>query len=643
MSKEGIIEVVVSPLLKHLENARRRVLEVEGSDAISEIISLFDNIGRDIRDMEDVFRRAERWEKDVVRDFGVVARLVDDILEEDCTLPKFQSKLRVIDAEISDLRGRVTPPLQLPPVESSAAASCGSLPSMFSSLQASQEWRRLELDKKIFESSTISNLLVSYENLDLQLKLCLLCFSIFPENALLKKRLMIYWWIGEGLVTPKRGKTAEEIGEDCLRKLIMNGMVEPVFRKRSSAIEYCKVHPWTRRMLISVARRNQFFDFDSEGVPRSDFSVSRHACLVTARGGDSQQTLSRGQSNASELIALFNVDEQYLRLDKSWFSEMRKIKVLQLGRWQRQAKHHIEVESTEFLEGLRGFKHLSYLSFQGISRITELPASIGKVSNLRILDLRACHNLEKLTSGITNLKKLTHLDVSECHLLEFIPKGISSLSELQVLKGFVVGDSRSKHPCRLNELAKLEKLRKLSMIIGNKVTVTEDELGDLKSCRALRSLTITWIVLPPKKAVSRLTRMASMTMTSLALPVGLEKLDLRCFPGKLAPEWLNPSALRSLKKLYLRGGTLKSLGLERFPPTWNVEVLRLKFLSELEVEWSQIRASFPGLVYLEIFQCGRLRSFPCDEDGVWVKRGGQTSAPAARGLVEGDQRYQMGC
>ncbi|KAJ8459089.1 hypothetical protein OPV22_032015 [Ensete ventricosum] len=642
MSKEGIIEVVVSPLLKHLENARRRVLEVKGSEAISEIISLFDKIGRDVRDMEDVFRRAERWEKDVVSDFGVVARRVDDILEEDCTLlPKFQSKLRVIGAEISDLRGRVTPPLQLPPLDSSAAASSESLPSMFSSLQASQEWRRLELDNKIFESSAISNLLVSYENLDLQLKLCLLCFSVFPENALLKKRLMIYWWIGEGLVTPRKGKTAEEMGEDCLRKLIMNGMVEPVLRKRSSAVEYCKLHPWTRRMLISVARRNQFFDFDSDGVPRSDFSVSRHACLVTARGGDSQQTPSRGQSNASELlIALFNVDDQYLRLDKSWFSEMRKIKVLQLGRWQRQAKYHIEVESTEFLEGLKGFKHLSYLSFQGISRITELPASIGKASNLRILDLRACHNLEKLTSGITNLTKLTHLDVSECHLLEFIPKGISSLSELQVLKGFVVGDSRSKHPCRLNELAKLEKLRKLSMIIGNKVTVTEDELGDLKSCRALRSLTITWIVLPPKKAVSRLTRMASMIMTSLSLPVGLEKLDLRCFPGKVAPEWLNPAALRSLKRLYLRGGTLRRLGPEPFPTTWNVEVLRLKFLSELEVEWSQIRASFPGLAYLEIFQCSRLRCFPCDEDGVWVTRGGHTSGPAARGLAEA---HQMGC
>ncbi|RRT56341.1 hypothetical protein B296_00004379 [Ensete ventricosum] len=642
MSKEGIIEVVVSPLLKHLENARRRVLEVKGSEAISEIISLFDKIGRDVRDMEDVFRRAERWEKDVVSDFGVVARRVDDILEEDCTLlPKFQSKLRVIGAEISDLRGRVTPPLQLPPLDSSAAASSESLPSMFSSLQASQEWRRLELDNKIFESSAISNLLVSYENLDLQLKLCLLCFSVFPENALLKKRLMIYWWIGEGLVTPRKGKTAEEMGEDCLRKLIMNGMVEPVFRKRSSAVEYCKLHPWTRRMLISVARRNQFFDFDSDGVPRSDFSVSRHACLVTARGGDSQQTPSRGQSNASELlIALFNVDDQYLRLDKSWFSEMRKIKVLQLGRWQRQAKYHIEVESTEFLEGLKGFKHLSYLSFQGISRITELPASIGKASNLRILDLRACHNLEKLTSGITNLTKLTHLDVLECHLLEFIPKGISSLSELQVLKGFVVGDSRSKHPCRLNELAKLEKLRKLSMIIGNKVTVTEDELGDLKSCRALRSLTITWIVLPPKKAVSRLTRMASMIMTSLSLPVGLEKLDLRCFPGKVAPEWLNPAALRSLKRLYLRGGTLKSLGPEPFSTTWNVEVLRLKFLSELEVEWSQLRASFPGLAYLEIFQCSRLRCFPCDEDGVWVKRGGHTSGPAARALAEA---HQMGC
>ncbi|XP_008813357.2 disease resistance RPP13-like protein 4 [Phoenix dactylifera] len=618
MSKEGIIEEVLTPLVKQLGNARCQALKFKENDTPPAIKPLFESIEKNVQDVEDIVRRAERWEKDVINNFGIVARHVDDILEEDSEPRAFESKLRNVDREIANLRALLTPPLQLPQIESARAASTRSVPSLSKALQASEKWQQLELEKKILESSAISSLQVSYDNLDVQLKLCLLCFSVFPENSIIRKRPVIYWWIGEGLVTPTRDNTAEEIGESCFRKLIMKGLIEPVHMKRSPIIKFCKLHPWMRWMLIAVARRVQFFDFDSEGNPTSDDSLSRRACLVTRKEGAPQQMSIRGLSNLGELLTLFNVDEHYLNFERSRFSEMRKITVLQLGRWQSLPKHHIEVESTEFLKGLRSFKHLRYLSFQGISRITELPASISEISNLRILDLRACHNLERLTVGIASLQKLTHLDLSECHLLEQIPKGIASLSELEVLKGFVIGDARSKDASRLRELAKLKKLRKLSIIIGSKMTVTEEELNELRNCEAVRSLTITWVVSPSKKGTATLTRTATMTITSFSLPSNLEKLDLRCFPGKTVPAWLSPNGLRSLKKLYIRGGTLSSLGPEIRSPTWNVEVLRLKYLRDLEVEWSQIQSNFPNLTYLEIVKCSKLRSFPCDEDGVWV-------------------------
>ena len=52
------------------------------------------------------------------------------------------------------------------------------------------------------------------------------------------------------------------------------------------------------------------------------------------------------------------------------------------------------VDETDFLKKLRG--QVTYLSLRGISGIEELPESTGKLENLIILDLRACHNLEKL-------------------------------------------------------------------------------------------------------------------------------------------------------------------------------------------------------------------------------------------------------
>ena len=68
---------------------------------------------------------------------------------------------------------------------------------------------------------------------------------------------------------------------------------------------------------------------------------------------------------------------------------------------------------------------------------------VGKLTNLKILNLKACHNLEALPDGIALLKKLLHLDISEWHLLDGMPKGLASLSELQVHKGFIIGNVES--------------------------------------------------------------------------------------------------------------------------------------------------------------------------------------------------------
>jgi Leucine-rich repeat (LRR) protein len=93
----------------------------------------------------------------------------------------------------------------------------------------------------------------------------------------------------------------------------------------------------------------------------------------------------------------------------------------------------------------------------------------------------------------------------------------------------------------------------------------------------------------------------------------LQKLDLKCYPCEGPPSWLQPRNLPNLKKLYIRGGTLQNLS----PDEWkNVEVLRLKFLSNLKMDYKKLRSSFPSLIYLENFKCPKLTYFPCNENGV---------------------------
>ncbi|KAF8751346.1 hypothetical protein HU200_012229 [Digitaria exilis] len=613
MSQERTLDEVVSPFLMQLEKARAVPLHLDEDSSHSDITLLFENIKKEACEVKGILQRVSEWENEIINDFGGIARHLDDIIEDDSQLNSVRSKLQTVSTEMSKLKERMQLSLQVPVIKPAAPTTLpSSLPSKWVHEKVSDQWKRLEIERKILESSTMSNLQLSYDNLDLQLKLCLLCFSIFPENSIISKRAMIHWWIGEGLVAATRSQTAEDVGKDCFEKLIAREMIEPVYQKRSYGVNQCKLHPWIRRMLITVARQARFFQFDSDGNATWDFSATHRACLVE------EQDMEIDMASLRNLLTIFNVNERYLQFEKSWFLDLKKIAVFQLGRWHNLYRHHIEVDSTEFLEGLQSSNQLKYLCLRGISRITELPASIGGLSNLKILDLHACHNLERLTSSITSLRMLTHLDVSECYLLEGMPKGISLLTELQVLKGFVIGGSTSNYNCQVAELPRLDKLKKLSIYIGSKVTVTGAELNELENIKSLCVLKVTWAISLSKKERLHQTPDSTSFLTSLSLPLNLEKLDLRCFPGEKIPDWLSPSKLLRLKRLYFTGGMLNTFGDKNMSEVWNIEVLRLKFLNDLSVQWTQVHDIFPKLTFLEVFKCMKLKSFPCDKDGVWM-------------------------
>ena len=54
--------------------------------------------------------------------------------------------------------------------------------------------------------------------------------------------------------------------------------------------------------------------------------------------------------------------------------------------------------------------------------------------------------------------------------------------------------------------------------------------------------------------------------------------------------------------------------------TWPVNCLRLKSLSQLRMDWQEeLQPLFPNLIYVEKVECPELSSFPCDENGEWIR------------------------
>ena len=482
----------------------------------------------------------------------------------------------------------------------------------------------LPMNLKFRSSSVFSEYQELFKELSVGSKLCCLSFTVFPASVVLKRRLLIDWWVGERLVD------LQDSGE-VLTELVGKEFIEPVKESHKLVADRFKMQPLMHHAVLMFAAA-VFPVYHLNGIKTVNYLRCNRAFLVETDYGNLELTKEPHDLDQEKLQTIFNIndpfpDQRFGLFAKwknvnivDWFSKMKNINVLYLGRWQSQ--HHIEVQSTEFLKGLKKMGCLRLLSLQGVSRINELPNSIGKLKNLRILDLKACHNLEVLPDEIVSLKKLLRLDISGCYLLDDMPKGLASLSELQVLKGFLIGNLESdRDSCTLENLKGLKKLSKLSINTRSTAFPKEEELKALRKLEALRKLAIVWGVnrgdnrrqdsgaAQPKRALSRLNTQQPHPETQDQLPRNLEKLELQSFPDSFTPNWLMPGKLKSLKKLYIKGGKLKNLGqMQEGNDNWTVEILRLKYLDEFNMDQEELQISFPNLIFLENVKCPKLVS-----------------------------------
>ncbi|KAJ6744164.1 DISEASE RESISTANCE PROTEIN RP [Salix purpurea] len=608
MSIQQIPEKEVTTLRKRLYQAiDLSAGPIDESMKESELVLKFEAIDLLLQDLENSLLGVKAWEDKLVGHFTEMRLQIYKTLtnaKNKADGSDIKGDLQLVEGKIRELNKVLEPP---PDLGRTGQGSQGksSQSQKDSERKVLQEWKELGVEEIIHESSKMLNFQASYDTLEkLELKLCFLFFSVFPENAEIKKRPLIYWWIGEGLIAATDDKTAEEEGESIFQELIDLQFIEPYHEipdKPSPDVNACKMHPWLRHLAISLAQKAKLFEFDSSGTPSARSYGCQRECLVLG-GENSSADPSR---NVENLLTVFNVSEQYLDLNPDWLSKLKKVEVLQLGAWHCSRKHHIEVEKEEVLRGLRALKHLKYLSLRGISLITTIPASIGELLSLEILDLRACHNLEELPSEIESLTRLTHLDVSDCPFIEGMPKELQNLTHLQVLKGFVIGNSKTS--CKIDDLANLKELRRLGIVIGNEAVAREGEFTKLKDVEKLHSLTIWWGVKKSRESprgkpqeLSKATSLKLAAMDNLTFPPSLEKLDLRGTPHANPPKELKPGTLQKLKKLYIRGGKLTRLDDGGTDQQWNVEILRLKYLNDFKLNRQQLLEKFPRLGFLDV-------------------------------------------
>ncbi|XP_062087372.1 disease resistance RPP13-like protein 4 [Humulus lupulus] len=650
-------EVIIPDFLRHLAKAKNispptltendpsqngdlPQVEEASSSNNDDIHAMFEDIKTDVVRIQEICRRLEHWENELngaMRD--LVLQSLDDAFKErtgEVKTDSLQDKLSRTRDTVTKLKGLIYSTLKYDLNNSNLSFRTPT--SIHSKVTWSVELPMVDIGKEIAVRSTFEEIRAVYEDLDSTKKLCLLCFSVFPENVVIKKKVLVHWWVGEGFIDSSdcgKDESVEKFASGFFKEFIAKGLIEPVFKKRRPSADSCRMEPSVRFAVIMLAERAGFIKFDANKNPIANFSSSHRACLVKSDDGSCVRELAYGfRSKQENVRTVFNVSEHRVEFKPAWFSKMKYVRVLQLGRWESSAKHLIEVEDSEFLKGLKKLKFLRYLSLRGVSRITELPNSISKLENLRILNLNGCNEFQKLPDGIGSLKKLTHLDMYECYLISHMPKGLASLSELRVLKGFVIGKQiPGGQYCKLEDLIKLEHLEKLSILVDKNSHTVMRELNSLANFGKLKSLSISWsrIYNSPKPQRSTLRRLTNLSRVRTSpfegpaastIPKTVEKFGLHYFPVSNISEWFSLGERQNLRKLYVRGGELANLKDQKC--CWEtVEYLRLKFLSKLKMDWREMKQVFPKLTYMEKIKCPQLSLFPCDENGIWKSEASQ--------------------
>ncbi|KAM3288635.1 hypothetical protein P3S67_022065 [Capsicum chacoense] len=357
-------------------------------------------------------------------------------------------------------------------------------------------------------------------------------------------------------------------------ELISKNIIQPVYDKcpfKKKAHSY-KLQPLAYTAVTMLAEREKFIDFDEQGNPMREYSRSLRSCLVPQKdnkleneaesshgrnyNSNSRTTSSSKSGNSKPIMAhvVYNLNDVFLQLKREWFTEMKHVNILYLGRWESTTEKHIELEEPKDLEGLANLKY-----------------------------------------GIGSLHNLTHLDLLECYLLSGMPKGLRELRNLVVLKGFEVQDSAEKsHSCTLEDLLAMKKLRKLSIHTEIEVFPRCSDLDVLAKFKQLRILTIEWGGnLFRNNPDSYKTWYAGNHKNN----------DSYFYPEKEEGNfaiWVNSE-------------------FEKVPTPWNnVKTLHLKYLTEMEMDWTEFRELFPEVEYLEKVKCPKPTMFPCNTHGDYI-------------------------
>ena len=382
------------------------------------------------------------------------------------------------------------------------------------------------------------------------MKHCFAYCSIFSQDHEFNKGELVLLWMAEGLLHPQQddGRRMEEIGESYFNDLLAKSFFQKSIRGEKS---YCFVmHDLVHELAQHVSGGDFCVRVEDNKVQKVS-EKTRHF-LYFHSDFDRFITFNKLEAftKAKSLRTLLDVKQSFYEswyiLSKRVFKDIQKMRCLRVLSLQ-------EYKITNLPDLIGNLKHLHYLDLS-YTWIEKLPESICCLYNLQTLIFRGCSELIELPSRMGKLINLRYLDISECYSLkEMSSHGISRLKCLQKLPYFIVGQ---KSGLRIGELRDLLEIRETLYIsnVKNVVSVNDALQANMKDKSYLDELILNW---ETEGAIDGgITQYVATTddiLNQLQPHPNLKQLSIKNYPGVRFPNWLGDPSILKLVSLELRG------------------------------------------------------------------------------------------
>ncbi|KAF7099233.1 hypothetical protein CFC21_100894 [Triticum aestivum] len=438
---------------------------------------------------------------------------------------------------------------------------------------------------------------LSYEDMPPYLKQCFIYFSLLPKRTAFSVHQVIALWISEGIVHGS-SNDLEECGRKCYDELISRNLIEPDQGYSNQLI--CSMHDVVRSFAQYMSKDEALVAHD-EGIDILKklnsqkflrLSIDTNQLQSGALDWKSLQEQKSVRTLLSTVTIKMEPDDSLVT-----FSSLRSL--------------HIEsADVATLVKTLHQLKHLRYLTLVN-SDISVLPANIGKMKLLQFFQLHGCEKLVNLPDSIVKLGQLRLLSLPKSSM---IPRGFSGLTNMRKLLGFQAhmdGDW-----CSLDELGPLSQLRLLGLYqLENVSAASFAANARLAEKIHLNELFLycTSILGPDglakeKGSVSEEEQhRIKKVFDALCPPPNVEKIDIDGYFGQQLPSWMmsrSRAPLNNLKFLLLRNlacCTQLPSGLCQLPYLQHLHVVGAPCIRRIGTEFLQaVGAPFPRLNRLSL-------------------------------------------